>query len=177
MEQYLDLFLNYLLVEKGLSHNTLDAYGRDLARYLNFLEKERVSYPDEIPPLLVLRFLAHLKEAGLSPRSRARSLVSLRMFHKFLLAEGIAEANPTSRVEAPKSMNALPYTLSPAEVERLLAAPGSENPLDLRDRAMLEGLSWGICSLMPGTLQPLGKDANKGLSLWESRPLRSCDAI
>jgi integrase/recombinase XerD len=138
MEQYLDLFLNYLLVEKGLSLNTLDAYGRDLARYFDFLEKERVSYPDEISPLSVLRFLAHLKKGGLSPRSRARTLVSLRMFHKFLLAEGIAESNPTSQVEAPKSLNALPHTLSPAEVERLLAAPSGENPLALRDRAMLE---------------------------------------
>jgi len=138
MNQYLDHFLNYLLVERGLSANTLDAYGRDLARYLDFLEKEGVVHPDGIAPPQVLRFLARLKEAGLSARSRARSLVSLRMFHKFLLAEKIATVNPTSRVEAPRSMQALPHTLSPAEVERLLAAPTGEEAFACRDRAMLD---------------------------------------
>jgi integrase/recombinase XerD len=60
------------------------------------------------------------------------------MFHKFLLAEKIATVNPTSRVEAPRSLQALPHTLSPAEVERLLAAPVGEAAFACRDRAMLE---------------------------------------
>jgi len=138
MNQYLDHFLNYLTVERGLSANTLDAYGRDLARYLDFIEKAGVARPDEIAPSLVLRFLGQLKEAGLSARSRARALVSLRMFHKFLLAEKLATVNPTARVEAPRSMQALPHTLSPTEVERLLAAPAGEDVFACRDRAMLE---------------------------------------
>jgi integrase/recombinase XerD len=62
------------------------------------------------------------------------------MFHKFLLGEGYADRNPTALVEAPKSLSALPHTLSPAEVERLLAAPLGEGTLALRDRAMLEVL-------------------------------------
>jgi len=170
MEQYLDLFLNYLVVERGLSRNTLDAYGRDLSRYLDFLDKERIDHFDEVTPLLVLRYLAHLKNAGLSPRSRARTLVSMRMFHKFLLAEKYTEANPTSRVEAPKTFNALPHTLSPGEVERLLASPSGENPLDLRDRAMFEilyatglrvselvGLKVGSLQLDVGYLTAFGK--------------------
>ena len=138
MEQLLDLFLNYLTVERGLSRNTLDAYGRDLARYLDFLETEGIAAPDAVGPAAVLRFLAALKADGLSPRSRARTLVALRMFHKFLLAEELCAVNPASRVEAPRSLQPLPHTLSPAEVERLLAAPAGETPLDLRDRAMLE---------------------------------------
>lgn len=138
MNQLLDHFLNYLTVERGLSANTLDAYGRDLARYLDFIEKAGVGQPDEIAPSLVLRFLAQLKETGLSARSRARALVSLRMFHKFLLTEKLATVNPTARVEAPRSMQALPHTLSPTEVERLLAAPVGEDPFACRDRAMLE---------------------------------------
>ncbi|ALC16521.1 tyrosine recombinase XerD subunit [Desulfuromonas soudanensis] len=140
MNHQLDIFLNYLQVERGLSKNTLDAYGRDLARYLDFLEGAGISVPGEISPPVILHFLAHLKEFGLSARSRARALVSLRMFHKFLLAEGMVDTNPTTRVEAPRTLTSLPHTLSPSEVERLLAAPRGIVPLDLRDRAMLEVL-------------------------------------
>jgi integrase/recombinase XerD len=138
METFLDLFLNYLVVEKGLSRNTLDAYGRDLGRYLEFLAQASIASPDQVTPALVLRFLAQLKEQGLAPRSRARTLVALRTFHRFLLQEGYARANPAARVEAPKSLQPLPHTLSPLEVERLLQAPSGDKPLALRDRAMLE---------------------------------------
>ena len=140
MNEFLDLFLNYLTVERGLARNTLEAYCRDLARYLDFLDRERVAAPDAVTPPLILRFLADLRSAGLAPRSRARALVALRMFHKFLLAEGYANRNPTALVEAPKSLATLPHTLTPGEVERLLAAPRGEEPLELRDRAMLEVL-------------------------------------
>lgn len=138
METLLDLFLNYLVVEKGLSRNTLDAYGRDLGRYLECLSKASIASPDEVSPALVLRFLAQLKDQGLAPRSRARTLVALRTFHRFLLQEGYARTNPAARVEAPKSLQPLPHTLSPADVERLLQAPTGDKPLALRDRAMLE---------------------------------------
>jgi len=140
MNNDLDLFLNYLLIEKGLSKNTLEAYGRDLARYLDFLEKNGFSHLEQVKPVIVLRFLAHLKDNGLSARSRARALVSLRMFHKFLLSEKITTSNPTALVESPRTLNPLPHTLSPREVDALLAAPNTEEPLDLRDRAMLETL-------------------------------------
>ena len=170
MEQHLDLFLGYLSVERGLAKNTLEAYGRDLVRYVDYLEKEGLDRPEKIMPSTVLRFLATLKDGGLSPRSRARTLVSLRMFHKFLLAEGIASTNPTTQVEAPRSLQSLPHTLSPLEVERLLAAPRGEEPLELRDRAMLEilyatglrvselvGLKLGDLQLGVGYLMTLGK--------------------
>ncbi|BCR04811.1 tyrosine recombinase XerD [Desulfuromonas versatilis] len=138
MQNNLDLFLSYLTVEKGLSRNTLDAYGRDLGRYLDFLEARGIGRAEEIGPTTVLQFLAQLKQAGLSPRSRARALVALRTFHKFLLAERLCPTNPAAKVAAPKTLNALPGTLSPAEVEKLLAAPAGDSPLELRDRAMLE---------------------------------------
>ena len=170
MNHHLDHFLNYLLVEKGLSANTLEAYGRDLARYLDYLERERIVDFEGVTPAVVLRFLAHLKEGGLSPRSRARALVSLRMLHKFLLGEKITAVNPASRVEPPKSLSALPHILSPVEVERLLEAPRGDGPLDRRDRAMLEvlyatglrvselvGLRLGDLQLDVGCLTALGK--------------------
>ncbi|MBN1548205.1 MAG: site-specific tyrosine recombinase XerD [Syntrophaceae bacterium] len=140
MDEYLDQFLNFLLVEKGLSPLTLDAYGRDLARYSGFLNGEGIALPDQVTPAIILRFISRLKQEGLAPRSRARALVSLRMLHKFLLAEGVTSSNPTAQVEAPKSVRALPQVLTQAEVERLLAAPGGDDPLGQRDRAMFEVL-------------------------------------
>lgn len=138
MNQYLDLFLNYLLVEKGLAKNSLDSYGRDMARYLDFLEKQGCSEPAAVRPVDVADFLAHLKERGLAPRSRARALSAVRMFHRFLLVEGYTEANPTAIIEAPKTLAKLPQVLTGREVEALLAAPGSDSARDMRDRAMLE---------------------------------------
>ncbi len=176
MDSNLDLFLSYLVVEKGLARNTLEAYGRDLTRYLTFLEENGIKDPDAIGPSTVLLFLAGLKKAGLSPRSRARVLVSLRMFHKFLLAEGIAAGNPASRVEAPKSLTALPHTLSPKEVEHLLGAPAGDEPLGLRDRAMLEllyatglrvselvGLRLGDVQAQIGCVRTIGKGRKERL--------------
>ncbi|MDK2848653.1 MAG: integrase/recombinase XerD [Desulfuromonadales bacterium] len=161
MDQFLDLFLNYLVVEKGLSNNTLDAYGRDLARYLEYLNENGVSAPDGITPPIVVSFLAKLKDHGLSARSRARKLVSLRMFHRFLLSENLARTNPAAQVAAPKSLTKLPQTLSPTEVERLLNAPGDTTCFDLRDRAMLEILyatGLRVSELVGLTLQDLQLD-------------------
>lgn len=161
MDHYLDLFLNYLVVEKGLSKNTLDAYGRDLAHYLEFLGDQSIASPAQIAPPVVVAFLSVLKDRGLSPRSRARKLVSLRMFHRFLLAEGLAENNPAAQVAAPKSLATLPHTLSPDEVDLLLSVPQSGSCYDLRDRAMLELLyatGLRVSELVGLTLQDLQLD-------------------
>ncbi len=138
MNNYLDHYLNYLTVERGLARNTLDAYGRDLARYLDYLEKSQVLTLEKITPAVVLRFLSHLKDSGLSARSRARSLAALKTFHKFLVREKITMDNPTDQVASPKSLSALPHTLSPLDVDNLLSSPQGETPLAWRDRAMLE---------------------------------------
>ncbi|WP_298439014.1 site-specific tyrosine recombinase XerD [Geobacter sp.] len=138
MNQYLDLFLSYLLVEKGLSRNTLDAYGRDMTKYLDFLERRGCGEPSAVTAAVVVDFLATLKESGLGARSRARALSAARMFHRFLLVEGYAEANPTAIIEAPRTIGKLPQVLTGREVEALLAAPAGEGQLEVRDRAMLE---------------------------------------
>ncbi|HKJ29250.1 MAG: site-specific tyrosine recombinase XerD [Desulfuromonadales bacterium] len=138
MNHYLDHYLNYLAVERGLANNTLDAYGRDLARYLDYLESQKIVALENISAAIVLRFLSHLKNAGLSPRSRARSLAALRTFHKFLVREKITKDNPTDQVVSPKSLTALPHTLAPLDVESLLSSPKGDSALAWRDRAMLE---------------------------------------
>jgi integrase/recombinase XerD len=138
MNHYLDLFLNYLLVEKGLAKNTLEAYSRDIVRYLNHLEAEGYERFSQVRPLDVAAFIGHLKETGLSPRSRARALSAIRMFHRFLLIENYCDANPTAIIEAPKTIGKLPSLLSAREVEKLLASTTGQGSGEVRDRAMLE---------------------------------------
>ncbi len=138
MNHFMDLFLNYLLVEKGLSRNTLEAYSRDIGRYLNHLEKEGHEDFDRVGPLDVAAFIARLMEMGLSPRSRARTLSAIRMFHKFLLIENYSNNNPTAIIEAPKTSGKLPSVLSSREVEQLLTAGGGKGSGEIRDQAMLE---------------------------------------
>ena len=130
--------MNYLAVERGLARNTLEAYGRDLNRFLLFMEKEQISDLEQITSTVIVAYLGRLAKEGLSPRSRARALVALRMFHKFLAAEGITRENPATRVRLPNTIRSLPHVLTFPEVERLLAVAGEETPLVLRDRAMLE---------------------------------------
>ena len=140
MFQYLDIFINYLVVEKGLSTNTLEAYSRDLRRYLEYLEKAGVKVVDRISQTQVLGFLGSLKAADLSPRSRARALSSIRGFHRFLIAEKYMAKDPTLLLESPRIIRSLPRLLSQLEVELLLATPTGADPLPLRDRAMFEVL-------------------------------------
>jgi len=138
MNSLLDLFLAYIMVEKGLSRNTLDAYSRDLGRYLAFLEQRGCREAAAVNAADIAGYIAALKGGGLSPRSRARSLSALRMFHRFLVVEGYAAINPTAVIESPRMPGRLPDTLSEQEVELLLQAAGGRDSYDLRDRAMLE---------------------------------------
>ncbi|HYS44288.1 MAG TPA: site-specific tyrosine recombinase XerD [Geobacteraceae bacterium] len=138
MDAYLDLFLSYLQVEKGLARNTLEAYSRDVGKYLNFLLGRGCAEVASVRPIDVASFLQRLKDDGIGPRSRARALSALRMFHRFLMIENYCDANPTAIIEAPKTLGKLPSILTAREVERLLAAPAGIDDLSIRDRAMLE---------------------------------------
>ncbi len=176
MDQYLDYFLNYLEVEKGLSANTLDAYGRDLSRYLETLQKNGVATPEAVRQRQVLQFLGQLKKQGLAARSRARSLSAVRMFHRFLLNEKYAEHDPTALIDSPRALQPLPKLLSQDEVERLLEAPQGAGALALRDRALLEvlyatgmrvselvGLTLGSLKLDIGCVNAFGKGGKQRL--------------
>jgi integrase/recombinase XerD len=138
LNEYLDLFLVHLLIEKGLSKNSIAAYSLDIARYLDHLERAGVKDISLVRPLDVVSYLGGLKESGLAPRSRARSLSAVRMFHRFLQTENYATVNPASVIESPRPVRKLPEVLSALEVEALLKAPEDDTPVDIRDRAMLE---------------------------------------
>jgi integrase/recombinase XerD len=133
-----DQFFNYLLVEKGLAQKTLEAYSRDIIRYRNFLaENKSTAFSEEDTPL-ILKHLILLRKAGLAARSRARHLVAIRGFYRFLVQEKILRNDPARLIDLPKSGLKLPHVLSTEEIELLLKAPDTDKPIGIRDVAMLE---------------------------------------
>ncbi|MDD2851959.1 MAG: site-specific tyrosine recombinase XerD [Desulfuromonadaceae bacterium] len=138
MNDYLDLFISYLVVEKGLSENTQSAYSRDLARYLDFLEKTGRHKPSDITSADIAAFLGALQKLTIGPRSRARCLSAIRMFHRFLMIENYAISNPATIIEAPRMLHKLPQFLDEREIDALFAACRGGDSEDLRDLAMLE---------------------------------------
>jgi integrase/recombinase XerD len=132
-------FLSYLRIEKGLSDNTLRAYGRDLAKFAAFAER-RARALREITRDDLVDFLGELYRRKLDSRSVARHVVSLRGFFKFAAREGLRKADPAENLESPRIWKTLPGCLSMDEVERLLKLPDAATPQGARDKAMLEVL-------------------------------------
>lgn len=138
MEQAVTAFLSYLRVEKGLSANTLAAYGRDLKKFVAFADARGRAAPGSVSRDDVVDFLGSLYKRKLDSRSVARHVVSIRGFFRFAVAEGWIREAPTENLESPKGWKRLPSHLSVDEVDRLLAQPEVATPLGLRDKAMLD---------------------------------------
>ena len=139
VNDYLDLFISYLTVEKGLSANTQYAYSRDLTRYLNYLEKKQGHItPQSVTSSDIATFLVCLKVEDVGPRSRARCLSAIRMFHKFLMIENYSDSNPASIIEAPRTLHKLPGFLGEQDVDGLFTACAGTSGENVRDLAMLE---------------------------------------
>ncbi|MBT8330909.1 MAG: site-specific tyrosine recombinase XerD [Deltaproteobacteria bacterium] len=133
-----DQYLNYLLIEKGLSRTTLESYSRDLVRYQEFLRQNGTQRISESDTALILKHLIALRNAGLNARSRARHLVSIRGFYRFMAQEKVLKHDPARLVDLPKTSLKLPDVLSVDEVARLLGTPDTAKPAGARDCAMLE---------------------------------------
>jgi integrase/recombinase XerD len=140
MEQWLDQLLHYLIVEKGLSKNTIEAYSHGLSRFLNHLREKGVQEIRDVGKFDVRGFLLALKKENLSAKTIVRNLVAIRTFFRFLVQEGILETNPVEDLESPKVAKTLPEILTLKEIEQLLEQPNLQTPLGMRDRAMLEML-------------------------------------
>jgi integrase/recombinase XerD len=140
MEQLLDQFLHYLIVEKGLSKNTIEAYSHGLNRFLHHLREKGVQESREISKFHIRGFLLALRRKNLSTKSIVRNLVAIRTFFRFLVQEGILESNPVEELESPKVARTLPEILTLKEIEQILEQPDLQTPLGTRDRAMLEML-------------------------------------
>jgi len=137
-DRVVDSYLNYLLVEKGLSRATLEVYSREILAFFAYLEKNGVADFGSAGRSHVVGFLGLLKSRGLCAASQARSLVSLRNFYKFLLKEKIIRSDPTALIGMPRLPQRLPGVLSVEEVLALLDSPDPGTPRGIRDAAMLE---------------------------------------
>jgi integrase/recombinase XerD len=132
-------FLTHVRVEKGLSSNTVAAYGRDMSKFEAFAKKQKLSLQSVSRDHLV-DFLSSLYHQKLESRTVARHLVTLRNFFRFALTQELIAEDPSANLESPKIHRSLPDYLRLEEVEKLLAQPDDQTPIGLRDRAMLEVL-------------------------------------
>lgn len=171
----IDRFLDALWLEKGLSVHTRAAYRSDLALFNGWLQARDLDLV-KAGRELILDHLAWRLDEGYKARSTARFLSGLRGFYRYLLREGVIAADPTLQVEMPQLGRSLPKSLSETDVEALLAAPEPDDPLGLRDRAMLEvlyacglrvselvGLTLEQVNLRQGVVRVFGKGSKERL--------------
>ena len=135
---HLDAFCEYLSVERGLSPRTLEAYRRDVGRYVAYLEARGLRRIGDASATDLRDFVYGLKDRGLQPSSIRRCMSAIRTYYGFLLAEGAVVADPTERVELPRAWRRLPGVLARDDIGRLLEAPDPADRWFWRDVALLE---------------------------------------
>lgn len=154
-------FLHYLRVEKGLAPNSVESYGRDLAKFAAFLGRSRQTV-ESCGLAQIRNFLSQLDREGLASRSIARHIVSLRQLYLHLQREGVIEANPTEHLQSPRGWKSLPKYLTVRQVEALLAVPDLTKPAGLRDLAILE-LLYGTGLRVSELINLRGSDVDRGM--------------
>jgi integrase/recombinase XerD len=138
LEEMCDAFLTRLAVEEGLSPRTIEAYSGDLRHFRSNLEDQGIRRPDQIARTHVSAFAAYLDDRGMAASSRARVLVSVRRLLRYAQDEGVLHSDPLEGFHAPKHARRLPRVLRREETDALVDAARSDDPLGLRDVAMLE---------------------------------------
>jgi integrase/recombinase XerD len=174
MDTQIDDFLSFLSLERGLSKNTVNAYGRDLFQFSEFCRSHGVNSPAEISEEVLSSFMGALRAEKMASTSISRKISAIRTFSKYLCREGELTINRAAQVDTPKLPKRLPKILPLDEVERLLAAPDLTTPAGIRDRAMLEvlyatglrvselvGLNLSDLNLQVGFLRCLGKGSKE----------------
>jgi integrase/recombinase XerD len=137
----LQSFRAYLLLERSLSVNTLDAYLNDVQKFVRYMEIQKM----DIPPLAVKyedlkKFILWVNDLGLEASSQSRLISGLRAFYKFLLVEDLLDDDPTALLESPRLMRKMPEVLSVHEIQAMLTAIDLSEPLGTRNRAIIETL-------------------------------------
>lgn len=138
-EHLVDAFVRHLTIERGVAKNTIAAYRRDLRRYVDYLDERGIASIEQITELVVQDFATRLVNVhGLAATSIARVLASVRGLHKYWLLENLTKADPAAGVKPPKAPRRLPKAITVAQVEALLNAVSGDDPVAVRDRAILE---------------------------------------
>lgn len=138
LHHHIDQFISHLRVERGLAELSIEAYAADLSRYAGFMETNGFGDPTEDDTYAILKHMIVLRDDGLGPRSRARHLVAIRSFYRFLAEEKVLPSDPSGLIDFPKTGLKLPDTLTVSEVKSLLEAPDTATPRGMRDAAMIE---------------------------------------
>jgi len=138
MKNFIEDFLTYLSVERGLADNTLLAYRRDLCNYMNFLKQTGLTRVQQITKESIKEYIYSQKKSGLSSRSICRRLAAIKTFHRFLVREGLHQEDPSSLVDTPKLWRRVPEVLTQQEIESMIMAVQGDHWQAVRDRAILE---------------------------------------
>ncbi len=133
-----DGFLAWTRVERALAKNTQAAYRADLVRLARWAGARRLGEPAEVRHEDLAAYLVHLEREGLDARTRARHRSAFRQLFRWMVGEGLVADDPATLVVAPRFGLRVPTVLSEAQVEKVLAGPDTDDPLGLRDRAMIE---------------------------------------
>ena len=131
-------FLDYLIVEAGLSDNTILAYGRDLRSFVIFCAGQEVNTIDELKLYLIQKYLIEMEHRNQGENSIKRALVAIRMLLRFAKLTGLIEDDGATVLDTPKTWQRLPIVCNKQQVAKLLAAPDPTDPFYQRDKAMLE---------------------------------------
>jgi len=134
----IDSYIQFLIVEKGLSENSIIGYAHDIEEYLCFLNKKNINKVTEKDTAFILEYLIALQKAKLSPKTRERRICAIKGFYKFFVQEKKLKSDPSKFIDLPKKGLKLPDVLSISEIERLIKEPNTKTAKGLRDCAMLE---------------------------------------
>lgn len=186
MQNEIKDFIAYIASEKGLSLNTIDSYRRDLEKFSCFFQETGGRSLAEIDSFSIIAFLSKLKTVGYASASMCRALIAIKVFFRFLVREGVIEANPALYLESPKLWQLIPEVLTCSEVERLLKQPNTTTKEGARDRAILEVLyasglrvselcSLDLYSIDDTTLRVMGKGSKERIVPLGEEALSSVD--
>jgi integrase/recombinase XerD len=162
IDHLIESYIDFLIIEKGLAHNSIESYSADLSGYGDFLEQNQIMDLSHADTTVILAWLIHLSQKGLSSKSRARHLITIRGFYKYLIREKHLGINPLKDVDIPKIGQALPKILSIAEVETILNAQEITTPKGIRNLSMIEiiyGAGLRVSELISLKLQDVNLDA------------------
>jgi len=138
MKEFINEFMNYISVERGLAKNTLLAYRRDLTKYIDYLSQKNIKAIPLVNREHVSNFMFDLKKHDMSATTICRNLAAVKMFHRFLVRENLAKEDPTTLVDTPKLWQRIPSVLTQAEIESMIAAASGKKIQQVRDQAILE---------------------------------------
>lgn len=138
LDEFIESFINYLLVECGLSKNTILGYSHDLQIFTTFLLSKNIADFDGVRPDTITSFIISEKKRGLSINSITRCIVAIRMLYKFFLSEGRLQMNPFTVIDSPKLWKRLPEVIPVHKIDDLLSVPNPKMKLGMRNKAILE---------------------------------------